>query len=365
MSRVTTTIDADRIAEFAGLIDVPRSEPPDSFALHAPLELLARAILLERVPLETRPLAYERIQWLARKYDEADAKADPAPPPRVVVNEELVLSLAAAGHAPILTSLRSRVPAVPSTFGSRLVANELHRNPDWRFSWPLTRKRQGDRSDDLVERLAAPDSPGDPGSDFIYPMMRLTERSGLAAELLTEPLRGLEVAEARRILLRVAAHSMLQDDCAAAAYQWTHCLTLPQAVLVAAEHGADPDLAVAVAATYVLGFRAIKGRVRLDQAWTPGHDTFAGRVWWASDDELPTIVAGLASHAAIHPDAHLAKYTLACFDASEADPLGARLFLAAAAHLHDWWSTVSVDDPILHRWAEQGTTASYGNRTGA
>jgi hypothetical protein len=191
--------------------------------------------------------------------------------------------------------------------------------------WPLARSARGARTADLADRLAQPRSPGDPGSTFIYPTMHLVDESGLAAEVLDEPLRGMGVEEARVLLLRIAAQSMLQDDPAAAPYGWTHCLTMPQAVLNAADHGADPDIAVAVAATYVLGFRATLGRVRIDPEWSPAP---GGR----SDVEEELTVFG-----ALHPDAHVAKYTLACFDAAEADPDARPLYLAASAHLHDWW----------------------------
>lgn len=333
-----TATDAERIARCAAVIDVPKSAAPDSFVLHAPIELLARALLLERVPDDARPLARERMQWLADTYAAAGPSADPdSNVPALPHDTDVVLSLAAAGHAPILLSLRERVPAVATTFGSRLVATEVARNPDWRLSWPLARPADGTSSGDLAERLAAPRSPGDPGSDWIYPTMHLTEQSGLAAEVLDAPLRGLSVEDARRVLLRVAAQSMLQDNPQAAPYGWTHCLTMPQAVLVAADRGVDADIAVAVAATYVLGFRATQGRVHLEPGWLPTRDTAAGRVWWASEDELPSAVDGLVSYGAIHPDAHLAKYTLACLDATDADPDAGRLFLAAAAHLQDWW----------------------------
>jgi len=169
-------------------------------------------------------------------------------------------------------------------------------------------------------------------------MMHLTDASGLAEQVLAEPLRGLGVEDARRVLLRVAARSMLQDAPGAAPYEWTHCLTLPQAVLAVVELGASPDIAVAVAATYVLGFRAVHGRVRLDAVHRPAPGTDAGRAWAAvlagDDDE---VVADLAGFGALHPDAHVAKYTLACFDAAAADPEARHLFLAAAAHLHEWW----------------------------
>src|SRR5262245_29103900 len=117
----TAATDADLIASCAAVIDVPKAVAPDSFLLHAPLELLARAILLERVPSESRPLALERLQWLADKYAAAGPGMDPVPPVTDLDIDDTVVSLAAAGHAPILLSLRPRVGAVPATFGARLV----------------------------------------------------------------------------------------------------------------------------------------------------------------------------------------------------------------------------------------------------
>lgn len=329
--------DIDVIVECAAVVDVPKAAPPDSFVLHAPLELLARALLLERLPTQVRPAARDRIRWLADRYLAAGAPAAAVAPPPSLDIDDVVLSLAAAGHAPILLSLRPRVSSVPETFGTRLVAIELARNPDWVFAWPTTRRNTGEPSLDLAERLAAPRSPGDPGSDFIYPTMHLTETSGLAAELLDAPLRGLQVGDARRTLLRVAAHSMLQDNPDSAPYGWTHCLTLPQAVLDVAARGADPEVAVAVAATYVLGFRATQGRVRLDPTFTPARRTAAGRIWAAAEDDMPGLVDELVTFGALHADAHVAKYTLACLNATANDPDAGRLFLAAAAHLHAWW----------------------------
>ena len=81
--------------------------------------------------------------------------------------------------------------------------------------------------------------------------MSLVDDSGLAAELLDQPTRSLDVTQATRTLTRVAALSMLQDDPGSAPYGWTHCLTMPQAALGVAgvagipESGADPADAIA------------------------------------------------------------------------------------------------------------------------
>ena len=64
-----------------------------------------------------------------------------------------------------------------------------------------------------------------------------------------------------------------------------------------------------------------------------------GRVRVALPDaELAGIVEGLAGFASAHHDAHLVKYTLACFDAAGTDPAYRRLYLAAAASLSGWWA---------------------------
>ena len=361
---VTTDLDitdTELIAACAALVDVPKAAAPDSFVLHAPLELLARAILLPLAPESVRPLVRERLGWLAERYRDAGRDADRAVYGGVPDDiDDVVVSLAAAGHAPILFALRPRVPAVRSDFGARLITTELARHPDWRLEWVLGRDPRGAGSADLDDRLSAPRSPGDPGSDFIYPTMHLVDRSGLAAEVLDEPLRGLSVADARRTLLRVAARSMLQDDPAAAPYGWTHCLTMPQAVLDMVGLGADADLAVAVAATHVLGFRSTQGKVALDPAWSPEPGSAAYRAWSADDDELAAVVAELVGFGAVHPDAHVTKYTLAGLDAAATDPEQARLYIAAVAHLQAWWRAQPVvDDRILdaHLASEGGSTS--------
>ena len=68
----------------------------------------------------------------------------------------------------------------------------------------------------------------------------------------------------------------------------------------------------------------------LETAWTPepvagldvetfvaaGPHAAASAVWHADDADYGALVRRLATNAAHHHDAHLAKYTLACIDAS-------------------------------------------------
>jgi hypothetical protein len=145
---------------------------------------------------------------------------------------------------------------------------------------------------------------------------------------------------------------MLQEPPDYAPYGWTHCLTMPQAVMGIAGDGVGVARATAVAATYVVGFRAALGQRSLDPEWAPvaaghsdvaeargaGPDAAAAFVWHTQDAEFPAIVADLAGYASAHHDAHLVKYTLACFDAAANDPSYRRLYLAAAASLSGWWA---------------------------
>jgi hypothetical protein len=329
--------DSELIARCAASVDVPKASPPDSFVLHAPLEVLARSILLPRVPERGRAAARARLQWVADTYEAAGPRQVEVAPLEPIDLTAMVLSLAAAGHAPILWSLRSRVAEVDASFGCRLIATDLRRYPDWTLQWPSERDASGIPAGDLVASLCSPRSPGDPGSDFIYPTMHLVDESGLAAEVLDGPLRSMTVERARRDLLRLAAQSMLQDNPAAAPYGWTHCLTMPQAVLRCVEVGVDPDVAIGVAALYVLGFRSTQGQLALDPQWRPDPASAAGKVWFAVDGDLAPLVDELVATGAAHEDAHVAKYTLACLDAAVDDPDAERLFLSALAHLQEWW----------------------------
>jgi hypothetical protein len=391
--------DRQLIAALGARIAVPRAAPADSFVLHAPLELLARAGLLPYLRPADRDGARRRLHELATAYEAAgDPVEAPAPAPidveslddgaarlvaaiaagdlddvdrlanwvgahataielRQLLARPVAPLLGAAAHAGILLYLLPRV-ALASDVPVGIVrgaARELAREPGWRLSWfdhtPPDDNGRHVGNNALVDRLSEVPMLGIPGSTFIYPTMHQAEESGIAAKLLADVIGG-DPHAAGRDLARVATLSMLQEPPTHAPYGWTHCLTMPQAVIALADHGSDPRTAIAVAATYVVGFRAALGERVLDPEWEPprpattdlaeaieaGPAEAAAMVWHAPASSMDEIVTDLAPRAALHHDAHLVKYTLACFVAAATDPSHRRLHLAAAASLSAWWT---------------------------
>jgi hypothetical protein len=155
--------------------------------------------------------------------------------------------------------------------------------------------------------------------------MSQVQDAGVAADLLGPVLADrYDVAAAGRVLARVGSWSMVHDDPDHAPYGWSHSLTMPQAVMALAGAGVTPRTALAVAATFTVGFRAAYGRVDLPEVMVPGEG--AG----ATAEEL-------ALAASLHEDAHLVKFTLACLHAAADDPQFAPLHLRAAERLAQWW----------------------------
>jgi hypothetical protein len=394
LNRVDALSDRELITHAMDLLASPPVAEADSFVLHAPLELMARAELLASVSPTQRSETRRRIveiaaDWTARNPHEPAPSSSPTVPlpdavaagdidaaDRALValaatltvdefvtaaGDTLLAHLGGAGHLAIFLDqlTRQQRPVRSAIASGRALVRDLARHPDWTIDWIDAPSRQTSRPvASFYDVLAAPPSAGDPGNNFIYPTMHLVDANGMAAELLTAPTRSLPIDEARRQLLRIAAMSMLQDDPANAPYGWSHCLTMPQAALAVAPRTAHPQRAVAVAATYVLGFRATQSTTPLELDWIPPRTTDHGPLLeagcddaiaqaWHSDD--PTgVERELASYAAAHPDAHLAKYTLACLHAAHTDPDAASLFRAAATRLAIWWrdidATVSRQD---------------------
>lgn len=386
--------DTALVSAAATMVDRPKAAPPDSFVLHAPLELMARSALLGRVAPEDRHAARRRLVWFVATYAAAgesvvvDGRFAEAPaatvaaalvsavgdgdldaagaagralarsvPPAELVTllvDVVAPSLAAAAHGGIWLHQILSFAGTPVAPGAAAMARELARHPEWQLSW-FAEAPAGAGSDrvssvdDLVGALRRPPSPGVLDVNFIYPTMHLVESAGLAAGLLGPALDGVDRHEATRALWRIGALSMLQDDPDEAPYGWSHCLTMPHGLLSVAGLARDPRRVLAAGATYVLGFRATQGKVDLDPDWMPASGSGpVAEAWHAPVAERPAVAARLAGHAAAHPDAHLAKYTLACLQLADADPAFAHGYLAAAAFLNDWWDAHPIlDDPLM------------------
>jgi hypothetical protein len=390
-----TLSDVALVAEVGEVVEQPRVEPADSFVLHAPLELVARTALLPRVAPDARAAARRRLVELGTEYAaRGPAVTDPPPDPTVrgadatrrlvaalaagdldavdaaaagvagsvaaadlasALAAPLVPSLAAAAHAPIFLFELPRVAPrgeLPVAL-LRPLARELARHPDWSLTWHEDVVGSAPRAgaDELFEAIAAAPQLGVPGSDFIYPVMSQAEQSGAARSLLADVVAQRDPHAGGRAVLRAAALSMLSESPEHAPYGWTHCLTLPQAVLGVASACEDPVTPVAVAATFVVGFRAAFARQPLPERYDPPETglslvdaleqepaTAAATAWHLPDDALAPATETIVSRAAVHRDAHFVKYTLACLDAAADDPPARRLYLAAAASLSACWA---------------------------
>jgi hypothetical protein len=370
----------------------PREEHATSFVLHAPLELLARRALLRLVPPERREGVRKRMVWVAATYERAGDPLELGTGPKfespaaarsalvhaardsdlevvdraavwlsahasaadvMAVADSTISSLSAAGHASIyFFHLGRSATANRAALGLlRPVMREVARHPALRVEWTDDGiDPSGSDAARFAQALARTPRLGLPGSDFIFPTVHQVDSGGLARAVIEASLPS-DLATARAAVLRVAAASMLQDDVAFAPYGWSHCLTLPQSVLGIIAWLSDPTVATAIAATYVVAFRAAQSCRAIDVGRPPDRTsvrptdaidadpaTAASAVYHASDEDLDVVVPVMAARAASHEDAHLAKYTLACLDAAATDPSGRRSYVAAAAYLGAWWA---------------------------
>lgn len=403
--------DTELVNAVAAAISVPRRDPADSFVLHAPLELTARAALLPYVATNRRAEARSHIVRMAKEFDDfgpgidepvvvhppfataADATSalgdamqhadleradeiaawmgtnlDPSTL-RSCLADVVAPSLAAAAHGSIFLYLLPRVAVRGEGLTSMLrpLVRELARYPELHLSWQRALVAdQGSRRDPstLRDALASVPRLGVPGSDFIFPVMHQVESAGVAADVLYDALAGVGLTDARSAITRIAAQSMLHEPDTYAPYGWSHCLTMAQAVLGTAPYSAQPEHLIAIAATYVVGFRAAFGTVDLDTTEAtaalvplPGNeDNGAGVLGDAlrNGADRPTVAAAaahayvaapdhvralLATYASTQEDAHLVKYVLASFDAAASDPACAALYMAAAASLCAYWGS--------------------------
>jgi hypothetical protein len=382
--------DAELLQAACRTLSIPRSGEANSFTLHAPLELMARAQLLPLVSARWRESARQRIVRIAATWSATVGPSEPsndtandAPPLDVLIEAirqgdpgtvdrsfvslcarrdqdqivddlvDVVLpQLGGAAHGAIFLELlpRFRPTGINPALMARTLLGEIARNPGCQLRWFDQPRPEAATGASLTDRLDSPKADSEPASHYVQPTMALVDDSGLAHQTLADVTHGLSVDEARRQLLTIAAMSMLQDAPANAPYGWTHCLTLPQATLAVAHRASDAQRAIDVAATYVLGYRATQSSGPIDPSWEPDPPSrfvdevtqldppaAAATAWHATSSRRVDITQRLIDHAAPHHDAHLAKYTLACLDAAAQDPGNERLFLAAAAYLGAWW----------------------------
>jgi hypothetical protein len=387
---LATASDEILIRAVAACITCPKVQINSSFLLHAPLEFLARAWLLQHLPPHKREDARRRIAEIAVRYAGGGPEIESKPKeysavddalqelsaalragdadavdsaflfllPRISAErfraglaEEILPSLGAAGHASILLLLlpgaADRFPGMGALLRSPLRALALEAG--LRLTWMETVAPSPESvTPGLFARLAALPSRIAVSSISIAPTMLAVERDGYAARVLASATNVMTARDAERILLRTAALSMLQDDPAHAPYGWSHCFTIPQAILSLADVASDVTRVVRIAATHVLGFRATLGSARLQYPYIPERRTgdtvlqrepvdAAAVAFNAVADECRSIRALLIEHAAAHADSHLAKYTMACLIAVDRDPEESALYLAAAAYLGAWW----------------------------
>lgn len=386
--------DAALVGTTGDRLAIPRASAADSFVLHSALELLARAALLPFVDPAMRPAARDRLVELGDQFEQfGEAVEPPRPTPfdglesaalrlidaiargelddvdaaaswlgraatpwqlRDLLADALVPSLAAAGHAPIFLHLLPRVAPRGEATGEllRQLARELARRPEWRLSWFERRTATGVEADGRLLTRALVETPrlDDPPNAFIHPLMSRIDSDDAAGAWLGAATTGAELGDRPQAVLRVAAWSMIAEPTRHAPYGWSHCLTMPQAVLGVADSCADPSVALAVAATYVAGFRTMADgplrtemdapdpRLPLLDAIQAGPAVAGAAAWHGAAVDARGITGALATYAAMHADAHLVKYTLACMDAAAADPRARPLYLAAAATLAGWWA---------------------------
>lgn len=404
-SRLDELSDARLVLAAAQVLALPLAteEGASSFALHAPLELLARFGLLAYVAPAWRRAARLRVLSLVSGYLDAGEKlasrpstaspgADAAAQLRAAISsgdlaevdrlglwasthfsatqlrqalaEDVLGHLGAAGHANIYFDLAADGPM--AGVGPLLlwpVARELAKSPG-RSMVTAMRHRSLLGEGRLSPRVALSAAPlvGPATAWGIAGLVEKAEETGAVAEVLSGAGAAIEAQPllAGRDVLRVAAGTMLQGPAEHAPYGWTHCLTLSQAAMAQAGALADASRATAVATAYVTAHWSCLARAPFDPDWEPepvaasfpdalGERPMvaASSVWHVSAEQLAEVPTVLATRAAAAHDAHHVKYTLACIRAAAVDPGGSRLFLAAAAYLAAWWAERGDDDDPL------------------
>lgn len=416
--RLGTLSDSELYRQAAGVISVPPAKGQTSFTLHAPLELVARYGLLPLVDPEQRRLArlqmatsaaafgagvepaaapeaispFGSLGEASREFARTFQSADPVGLEAVtlqIANQfgtaslvQLLTPLAlptltGASHSHIGLWLLLRHGAASDVGGAALLragVRQLASKPELQLrsfsgmavSGGTPLKMTGAQIErEILAKLTDPPK-GEHKSNSMFSLFELGEKTGnadtLFGDFIRHDLSNEQIDAAFRAVLRVCAHSMLQDDVGDAKFGWSHCLTLPQAACGLSSLNLDRKLALASTLVWIVAYRSVRSRIALDFDWAPERldhtisldealhtspRVAAARVWHADEAELPEVVVALATQASIRNDQHLAKYTRACLDLGGFDPTHRRLYLAGAAHLGALWIGERPADKIL------------------
>lgn len=417
--------DADIYREVAAIISRPPRKGLTSFTLHAPLELMARYGLLPLVEPKERSLARLQMVATASAYEsgvnpvEAPARIQSFPSLSAARKEfthtfqngdadgleALVLQIAAQFGTASLVHLLTPL-ALPTLTGAshshiglwlllrhgrvgeagdaallRAAVRNLARDPKLQLSSFSGMAISGSKplqqapaqiEKEILEKLTNPTrEERSPLRAGLRSFLEAGEKTGnadtLFADLIRCDLTHEQMDGAFQAVLRVSAHSMLQDDLDRSKYGWSHCLTLPQAACGLSSLNMNRKLALASTLVWITAYRSVGSERALDFAWIPkkvdesvsilealqtSPKVAAARVWHADESELPLVRRTLATQASIRNDQHLAKYTRACIDMGSFDPMYTQLYLAAAAHLCAHWIQERPRDKIIDNLLE-------------
>ena len=399
--------DAELFDQVCPIVARPPVRGLTSFTLHAPLEVMARYGLMRLVEPPDRELA--RLQMVAsaavyghqvdlmpapaRVYSFPDANTAAGDLASTFTSgdadgmEAMVLSIAlqfgtkslvnlltplalptltgaSHSHIGLWLLLRHAEPAgVENASLLRAAARALAADPTGQMQSFQGMSMEGTQHlntlpeqvcKEILDKLADP-AKGTLGGQSIRELVEAGEKTGnvdtLFGDLIRHDLSQTQIDAAFRAVLRVSAHSMLQDDLEQAKFGWSHCLNLPQSAFGLSSVTTNRKLALAAALVWVVAYRSVLSDRALDLSWHPppikdasvlealqtSPAAAASRVWHAPDGELSAIRRILATEASIRNDIHLVKYTRACLDMGTFDPGHVRLYLAAAAHLCALW----------------------------
>ena len=296
------------------VVSIPKRDPANSFILHAPLELLARRALLHYVAPDRRDAVREQIVRVAALYERAaepiearnDASfASPAAAGAALAGavaakdldavdaaaawlgrcataddvlalaDTTVASLAAAGHANIYFLLLARTACVEPRRAHVAPPAGARDRPLPRVPGRVARRRFGARYRPSRHRPRSSPARWPARRCSVCPAATSCSRPCTRSIRAGRPAPSSNRTSpptspvASRAIQRTAAQSMLQDDPTFAPYGWTHCLTLSQAALGIRHRLADPVHAAAIAATYVVAFRAAEGAHVIDADFEP------------------------------------------------------------------------------------------------